>query len=192
MAHSLVGIDEVGRGAWAGPLLVVAARKNRPLPKSLKDSKSLSRAQREDFFEYLINACQFGEGWVTVREIDSYGLAKALRIGVARSLEALNAALDEQIIMDGKVNYVSGKYTKVKCIINADVTVPLVSAASIYAKVLRDKRMIKLAKKYPKYGFDRHVGYGTATHSAALIKHGVIDGVHRKSYKPVRKILEVG
>jgi ribonuclease HII len=92
--------------------------------------------------------------------------------------------------MDGSVNYVPARYTKSNCIINADVTVPIVSAASVYAKVLRDRYMIQLAKKYPIYSFERHVGYGTAIHRAALVKHGSIDGLHRKSYKPVMKMIE--
>jgi ribonuclease HII len=187
----MVGVDEVGRGCWAGPLLVVAARKTKPLPSSLKDSKLLSRIQREVLFEKLILSCQFGEGWVTSVEIDNLGLAGALRVGVARSLLALGVGENEQIIMDGKVNYISKTYTNVKCLVRADVAVPSVSAASVYAKVLRDLFMIKLAKKHPEYGFERHVGYGTAGHSVALKQYGIIDGVHRKSYKPIRKILGV-
>lgn len=188
----MVGIDEVGRGCWAGPLLVVAARQTKSLPKGLKDSKQLSRAKREEIFEALTLSCQFGEGWASVREIDKLGLAGALRIGVTRSLEALGAEIDESIIMDGSVNYVPAEYTKAKCVINADASVPLVSAASVYAKVLRDSYMIKLAKKYPEYGFEKHVGYGTVAHNASLRKYGIINGVHRKSYKPVKTILGVG
>lgn len=188
----MVGIDEVGRGCWAGPLLVVAARKAGPLPRGLKDSKLLSRLQREAIFEKLVLSCQFGGGWVTSPEIDKLGLAEALRVGVLRSLNALGVAPSEQIIMDGNVNYISTAYLNAECIINADNSVPIVSAASVYAKVLRDRFMTKLALKYPKYGFENHVGYGTATHMAALKEHGVIDGIHRKSYKPVRRILEVG
>jgi ribonuclease HII len=188
----MVGIDEVGRGCWAGPMLVVAARKTKLLPKDLKDSKLLSRAQREKIFEHLLGSCQFGEGWVSSKEIDEMGLADAMRMGMTRSIGALDVPYNERIIMDGKVNYAPSEYTEVECVINADVTVPLVSAASVYAKVLRDRYMIKLAEKYPKYGFELHVGYGTATHKSALEKHGVLDGVHRKSYKPIRKIVGAG
>jgi ribonuclease HII len=186
----MVGVDEVGRGCWAGPLLVVAARKVKPLPSGLNDSKLLSRLQRETIFEKLVISCQFGEGWVTPVEIDEIGLADALRIGVIRSLNAIKVSANEKIIMDGNVNYVPVRYTKSRCAINADSTVPIVSAASVCAKVLRDRFMIELVQKYPKYGFEKHVGYGTTTHSAALKEHGVIDGIHRKSYKPVKKILE--
>jgi ribonuclease HII len=185
----MIGIDEVGRGCWAGPLLVVSARKIKPLPKELKDSKLLSRTKREAMFEKLILSCQFGEGWVTVSEIDKLGLAEALKRGVARSLSELDTELNEQIIMDGSVNYAPVKFTKSKCIINADNSVPIVSAASVYAKVLRDRYMTRLARKYPKYRFEKHVGYGTSAHISALKHYGVIDGIHRKSYKPIRAVL---
>lgn len=187
----MVGIDEVGRGCWAGPLLVVAARRVEALPKGLKDSKQLSRMQREAIFEELLISCQFGEGWVTSDEIDKNGLAKALRIGVSRSLKALAVRNDEQIVMDGQVNYMPKEYINIQCVVGADSSVPIVSCASIYAKVLRDRHMIKIAKTYPEYGFEKHVGYGTTTHVEALRQFGAIDGLHRKSYKPVKKIIEV-
>jgi ribonuclease HII len=185
----MVGIDEVGRGCWAGPLLVVAARANGKLPNGLTDSKLLSRKQRESINLQLITNCQFGEGWVSALEIDTCGLATALRLGVARALEKLKADSREEIIFDGKVNYIDSKFINSKCIIDADLKISIVSAASIYAKVTRDNFMSELAKKYPDYGFEKHVGYGTKAHSLALQNLGIIEGVHRTSFKPIGILL---
>jgi ribonuclease HII len=151
----------------------------------LRDSKLLTKQQREKILDLLSNCCNFGEGWVYAAEIDKLGLADALRLGFARALTALNVLIEEKIIIDGKINYAPQIYIQAKTVIGADQTVPLVSAASIYAKVARDRFMTKLAKKYPVYGFERHVGYGTANHRRALSRFGTLQGVHRISYKPV-------
>jgi ribonuclease HII len=181
----MIGIDEVGRGCLAGPLLVVAARQKGRLPKDIKDSKLLTRATRESLFEVLVDVCDFGEGWVTSSEIDKQGLAKAMRLGVARALKNLSVTYAEPIIMDGRVNYLPRKFNNIECLVGADATVRIVSAASVYAKVRRDRYMIKLAKKYAGYGFENHVGYGTRQHQTALRELGPIQQVHRRSFKPV-------
>jgi ribonuclease HII len=181
----MIGIDEVGRGAWAGPLLVVAARHSMVLPDGLADSKVMSRRSREQQKQLIETTCDLGEGWVEPAEIDQFGLTKAMQLGVKRALESINAAPTEAIIMDGHINYCPATYTNVQAIIDADATHPIVSAASIYAKVTRDNYMAELAKTFPEYGFESHVGYGTAKHKAALATHGVTF-VHRLSYKPIR------
>jgi ribonuclease HII len=183
--ESMIGIDEVGRGCWAGPLLVVAARAKYGLPEGLTDSKLLSRKQRESIYELLMTRCRFGEGWVTAYEIDENGLANALRLGVSRALKNLKVPNDEKIIMDGSVNYINPKFINSQCIVDADLKIPIVSAASIYAKVLRDNFMGELSLKHPNYGFEKHVGYGTKAHRTALESLGIINGVHRLSFKPV-------
>jgi ribonuclease HII len=185
---NMVGIDEVGRGCLAGPLLVVAARQKIELPPGLADSKILTKTTRESLFELLILTCEFGEGWVKSSEIDTHGLTKAMRLGVARALKSLKVEQNEEIIMDGPVNYFPKKFKKVTCLIDADATVPLVSAASIYAKVNRDRYMSLLKKSYPSYGFERHVGYGTPFHLSAIQQFGSIKNVHRMSYKPLKAI----
>lgn len=187
----MIGIDEVGRGCWAGPLLVVASRPIGQLPHRLGDSKSFSRLQREVIYNKLQKSCIFGEGWVSSSEIDTSGLPRALRVGAQRALRALMAALNEEIIIDGSINYAPSKYTQTKCIIKADSSVPLVSAAAVYAKVTRDKYMTKLAAEHPAYGFERHVGYGTKAHQQAILKKGIIKNVHRLSFKPIRMLAEV-
>lgn len=183
--QGVIGIDEVGRGCWAGPLLVVAARQTGTLPVGLADSKKLTKNQREALFEAIIVSCGLGEGWVEPAEIDKLGLTDAMRLGVARALVALDAKAREPIIMDGTYNYCGPEFTQVECVAKADALHPIVSAASIYAKVLRDRYMADAAQKHPDYGFEKHVGYGTALHRAALQTKGICE-LHRRSYKPVQ------
>lgn len=182
----MVGVDEVGRGCLAGPLLVVAARTGSSLPLTVKDSKLLTREQRESMCEQLLLCCQFGEGWVSSVEIDRLGLARAMRLGVRRALANLPANDDEEIVIDGNVNYLPKKFKNGYCLIDADDKVPLVSAASVYAKVTRDRFMINLAKRHPRYSFDNHVGYGTAEHYQALDAYGPLKFIHRLSFAPLK------
>ena len=185
---TLLGIDEVGRGCWAGPLLVVAARANRVLPTGLADSKVLSKNKREFLYDKIVDTCSLGEGWVQPHEIDSIGLAKAMYLGVSRALMELGTMLDEHIILDGIVNYCSPEFTHVEVMPRADKFSPIVSAASIYAKVTRDKHMERVGQFYPEFSFEKHVGYGTELHLDMLKKHGVTN-VHRRSFKPIQKLL---
>ena len=185
----MVGVDEVGRGCLAGPLLVVAARATAALPDGLRDSKLLTRKQRVEMLNLLSNCCEFAEGWVKAVEIDRYGLANALRLGVKRALSGLKAHVEDEIIMDGKVNYITKRIRRVRCVIDADNLVPVVSAASIYAKVTRDNFMIELARKHPAYKFEKHVGYGTAEHLEALNSFGVLKFIHRASYAPISELI---
>jgi ribonuclease HII len=184
----MIGIDEVGRGCWAGPLVIVASRQKSTLPKGIKDSKKLSRVQRPTFIEDIIQACDLGESWIMPAEIDRIGLTEAMRRGVAEALEAINAESSETIVMDGNINFCDERFIKASAIIDADEFFPIVSAASIYAKVLRDNYMINLPERYKKYEFGSHVGYGTQLHIKRLQEHGISD-LHRKSFAPIRKFL---
>lgn len=185
----MIGIDEVGRGAWAGPLLVVAARTRGHVPDGLKDSKLLTKLQRERLVQAIQTACDLGEGWVSSTEVDHLGLTAATRLGVQRALEALKAGDNEEIVIDGHINYCAERFVSARSVIDADATHPIVSAASIYAKVLRDSHMRELATEYPGYGFEMHVGYGTRAHKDALMRLGVTT-IHRKSYRPISTIYE--
>jgi ribonuclease HII len=184
----VVGIDEVGRGCWAGPLLVVAARSRKDLPEGLADSKTLSKKRREELLEAIIDSCDLGEGWVQPHEIDRLGLSRAMKLGVSRALMDLGALLDEPIIMDGLVNYCPAEFSGVVTVAKADSLHPIVSAASVYAKVMRDKHMVRAAQFYPNYKFEKHVGYGTKLHMAMLKRYGV-SKIHRQSYKPIQALL---
>lgn len=167
--------------------MVVAARQVGKLPAGLADSKVLSKKRREFLFYDIQIACELGEGWVRVAEINKLGLSKAMYLGVRRALIALDANPDEEIIMDGNINYCPKKYRNATCLIDADATQPIVSAASIYAKVLRDKYMTDISAKFPYYQFDRHVGYGTKLHKEMLALYGACE-LHRLSFKPLREL----
>jgi len=184
----VIGIDEVGRGCWAGPLLVVAARATADLPAGLKDSKLLSKKQRNELFDRIKDSCKLGEGWVQSEEIDELGLTQAMKLGVSRALIMLGADFDDKIVIDGNINYCPDEFMNVQIVIKADRSHPIVSAASIYAKVLRDQHMTRLSQIYPRYEFDKHVGYGTHLHELMLRVYGPCQ-IHRKSFKPVKALI---
>lgn len=182
----VLGIDEVGRGCLAGPLVIGAVCLDEPID-GIKDSKLLKPAVREKL-SLLIkkNALVAKLGWVWPKEIDNLGLTKAMILGIERALEGLNIS-DYQIIIDGNVNYLK-HIPNAKCIVKADVSVKEVGAASIIAKVARDKYMHDLSSKYPKYNFHSNVGYGTRVHIEALIKFGPTI-LHRRSFKLSKVVL---
>jgi ribonuclease HII len=182
----VIGVDEVGRGCLAGPLLVVAARGDKDLPPSVVDSKKLNRNQRESIYEEIKELCEFGEGWASVTEIENFGLTKATRLAVKRALKAIAADIEELIIVDGHINYAPKKYRFAKAVIDADDKISIVSAASIIAKVKRDNLMIEHSKLYGGYGFEKHVGYGTKRHLEAINSIGLIDGFHRRTFAPIK------
>lgn len=184
----MIGIDEVGRGCWAGPLLVVAARLKGELPEGVKDSKLIPRKKREELLDPIRAVCDIGEGWVMPSEIDRLGLTKAMHLATARALEDLGAKADETIVFDGNVNYCNSKFVRASAVIDADALFPIVSAASIVAKVLRDRYMADLPERYKIYEFASHVGYGTKDHSRLLREHGICD-LHRRSFKPIKAYL---
>lgn len=185
-----IGIDEVGRGCWAGPLLVIALRQVRELPGGVADSKLLSKKRREHLFGDIIHASEIGEGWVSPADIDRVGLTNAMRLAVRRALHALDAIYDEEVILDGNINYCPTRFTNSRALINADADHPIVSAASIIAKVLRDNYMVGIAGQFPLYGFEKHVGYGTKLHYEMIKLNGICK-IHRQSYKPLKAFLDV-
>lgn len=187
----VLGIDEVGRGCWAGPLVAAAVVLASPI-EGLRDSKKLSKKRREELAAIVHEqASGVGIGWVTPAEVDELGLTKAVQLAMLRAVKRIACDYDE-IIIDGNTNFfnkvVGLKTARIETIIKADDTVPAVSAASIVAKVARDNYMAELAATYPGYGFEAHVGYGTAAHIAALKSLGV-SAEHRKSYKPIMELL---
>jgi ribonuclease HII len=182
-----VGIDEVGRGCWAGPLLAGAVILGKPID-GLKDSKKLSKKQREKLSaEIKVLAKAIGLGWVQPAEIDDIGLTAAVKLAMQRAIDEIKINYEE-IIIDGNLNFFP-ENPKARAVVKADDTVPAVSAASIVAKVARDGYMAEMSDKYPHYGFETHVGYGTALHLQKLKLHGVSE-LHRLSYKPVAALLQ--
>jgi ribonuclease HII len=181
----VVGIDEVGRGCWAGPVVAGAVLLGEPAPiAGLKDSKKLSRLQRERFDAAIrVQAVQLGLGWATHQEIDKVGLTEAVRLAMHRALSAITATY-ERLIVDGNYNFFP-QNPRCEAVVGADNTVPAVSAASIIAKVARDRFMADSSHTFPGYGFEKHVGYGTAAHRLAIQTNGLCD-LHRRSFKPVQ------
>ncbi len=182
----VVGIDEVGRGCWAGPLVAGAVILSKEIP-GLKDSKLLSKKRRETLAELItINSNTIGIGWVDAIEIDKIGLTKATALAMQRALDKIKVGYD-QIIIDGSLNYLSAN-PKATALIKADNIVPCVSAASIIAKVARDDYMSAMALEYPNYGFEKHVGYGTKVHLEKLKLYG-LSKLHRKSFRPIANLM---
>ena len=192
-----LGLDEVGRGAWAGPLAVGAVvLDSRNVPENLKDSKKLTRIQREKLAkEIKIHAVAVGVGWVDAAAIDRLGLTKSLILASRNALAQIPAEIRDQIdqiIIDGTQNFLADEpeniREKVTTLIKADDQIAAVSAASIVAKVFRDAYMVQLDKIHESFHFAAHVGYGTAAHLAALREFGALAGIHRQSFAPVAKI----
>jgi len=181
----ILGIDEVGRGAWAGPLVAGAVILSSDI-SGLADSKTLSRSQRESLNIRIIKeSISYRLGWVSPNEIDKLGLSAAVGLAMKRALGGISTIYDK-IIIDGNINFLKDNPKSVS-LIRADQTVSSVSAASIIAKVARDNYMRQIALKYPEYAFERHVGYGTAKHKAALDLFGP-SLIHRLSFKPLRQV----
>ncbi|MFZ2544935.1 MAG: ribonuclease HII [Candidatus Saccharimonadales bacterium] len=184
----ILGIDEVGRGPWAGPLVVGAVVLGGANIQGLTDSKKLSKKRRTELNVIIREqATGFGLGWVSATEIDNMGLSEALRLATRRAVEQVKVPYHE-IIIDGTINFLSDttKGNYVTTMPKADLLVPSVSAASIIAKVARDTYMAEQDSVYEGYKFASHVGYGTAAHSEAIEKNGVTP-LHRLSFAPLAK-----
>ena len=197
----ILGIDEVGRGPYAGPLVIGACilgdwqnSENAEWIEKLTDSKKLSAKRREELYILIKEkALATATGWVSSAEIDEVGLSEALRLATRRAVEQIQKTKIpfSEIIIDGTMNFLVGtkleKY--VSTLKKGDFLVKEISAASILAKVERDKYMAELDAVYPEYGFGKHVGYGTAAHQKAMEEFGLTPE-HRRSFSPVREIAE--
>lgn len=197
---AVLGIDEVGRGPLAGPLVVGAVilpdfgdEEKPEWIENLRDSKKLSAKKREELSAVILKeapAC--GLGWVPASEIDEVGISQALVLATTRavkSVQQLHVAFS-QIVIDGKVNFLRDTILSdfVTTMPKADDLIKEVSAASIIAKVARDAYMRGLDAKYPGYGFSSHVGYGTAKHMAVIRELGITPE-HRKSFEPIKTMV---
>ena len=188
----IIGIDEVGRGPLAGPVTVAAVACphdklrtiNSKLFRGIKDSKKLSAIQREAWFLKL-KKTPYAIASVSSAVIDTIGIAPAIRLAVGRCIKKLTkdyklSTINSQVLLDGALRAPS-IYKNQKTIIKGDEKNPVIAAASIVAKVHRDRLMVRIHKKYPHYGFDAHKGYGTKMHQAAIRTYGLC-AIHRKSF----------
>jgi ribonuclease HII len=186
----LIGIDEVGRGPLAGPVLLCAMSVPHDFDfkhfEKIRDSKKLSPQKREEWFLKISELKSKGEldfafAAVSAEEIDGTGISHAIEKAIHLCLDALNLdPSSTQIFLDGSLK-APKKFTSQETIIKGDEKIPVISAASIVAKVVRDKYMTEQAAVYPLYGFDEHKGYGTAKHLKAIHKLGITP-LHRKSF----------
>ncbi len=178
----VVGIDEVGRGAWAGPLMVGAA----VLPvdrrvNGVRDSKMLSESDRERLFDRIASWCvAWSVGAASQFECDTLGMAAAQRLAAARAVEGLGVQPDVAVV-DGKWDFVSPAVPHVELLVKADARCLSVAAASILAKVTRDRVMRENAEHFPHWSFDSNKGYPCPHHKAALQGYGP-SAIHRRSW----------
>lgn len=183
----LIGVDEVGRGCWAGPVVAGAVMFGRRTLPGIKDSKRLTREQREDLDRQIREvAIACGVGWATPAEVDQHGLTKAVSLAMQRAVAEITIPYKE-IVIDGNYNHLKDN-PKARTMVKADGVLSCVGAASIIAKVARDNFMAKAAEEYPGYFFEKHVGYGTPAHQAALNELGVSE-LHRRRFKPIAQML---
>ena len=183
----IAGIDEAGRGAWAGPL--VAAAVILPINfklKGLNDSKKLSAKQRDDFYKVIVKkAITYYACIITPKQIDRHGVGRANLDAIKKSADGLKIKPNYILIDSFKVAWPK---IESKSIVKGDTKVVSIAAASVIAKVTRDRLMIKYHQQYPKYGFDQHKGYGTRRHHKNLLYNGITP-IHRKSYRPIKHLL---
>ena len=182
----IAGIDEAGRGPWAGPLVAAAViLPSKCQIPGLNDSKKLTETQRHEVFEHIIRKSVYGVGIISSKSLDKHGLTYSLKMAYEKAVMSLSRQpacllIDGIGTYDFKIPYQTVKKgdTKVRCI----------AAASIIAKVTRDLMMDSYGMKYPKYGFNKHKGYGTRQHQQNLLQYGVCP-IHRTSFTPVNDVM---
>ncbi|MDD3529169.1 MAG: ribonuclease HII [Gallionellaceae bacterium] len=184
----ICGVDEVGRGPLAGPVVAAAVILDPARPiDGLKDSKKLSAIRREELAEAIrLRALAWAVAAADLEEIARLNILHATLLAMRRAVEALRPAADEAWV-DG--NRCPGLAIPCRAIVKGDALEPAISAASILAKTERDREMARLATLHPGYGFERHAGYPTPEHLAALAEHGP-SPVHRVTFGPVKRLLE--
>ncbi len=185
-ANFIAGVDEAGRGALAGPVVAAAVLfQASPRIGGLTDSKRLTVASRRNLETIIKRQCTcWAVGLASVTEIDQLNVLQATLLAMQRAINRLTTR-PNRVLVDGthlpKINI------SAEAIVKGDLTEPVISAASIIAKETRDAIMLDYSTRYPEYGFDQHVGYGTPMHLRSLAEHGAT-GIHRQTFAPVRKL----
>ena len=182
----IAGIDEAGRGPWAGPVVSAAVVLNKKnIPSGLNDSKKISEKKRQSLYSSIYNSHFVGVGISSIEEIDNLNILQATFLSMKRALDNLDCSVDA-ILVDGNLD--PGFDYKTECIVNGDSISFSIAAASIIAKVTRDNLMSKIHKEFPNYNWKRNKGYGTKEHRNALDMYGPCK-YHRKSFSPINKML---
>lgn len=187
----VAGIDEAGRGPWAGPVVAAAvildvASLPDDLTNTIDDSKKLSAARREDIAARLCHCARIGIGAATISEIGTLNILGATFLAMERAVTALGIVPDMALVDGNRAPTLS---CPVRTVVKGDSISLSIAAASIVAKVTRDRIMARLAVRYPEFGWERNAGYGTAQHRAALERVGVTPH-HRKTYAPIAALLD--
>ncbi len=187
----ICGVDEAGRGPWAGPVVAAAAildldTLSTDMRNRIDDSKKLKPAAREALFDLIVGVARTGVGVASVEEIDADNILQATMMAMARAVADLGAPPPDLALIDG--NRTPPLACPARAIVRGDALSLSIAAASIIAKVSRDRMMVELDGRYPGYGWAHNAGYGTAEHQAALARLGVTPA-HRRSFRPIRKIL---
>ena len=183
----LAGVDEVGRGSLIGPVYAAAVILNKSINKKLlKDSKSLSKKKREELYSYIKKNSIWAIGQSSVKEIEKLNILNASLLAMKRAILKLTKK-PSLVLIDGN-KLPNLKNYKLKYVIKGDQTVPGISAASIIAKVSRDRFITKLSKQFNGYGWDTNSGYGTKEHLRAIKKLGITKH-HRKTFSPISDFL---
>ena len=183
----IAGVDEVGRGSLIGPVYAAAVILKRKLDKKkLKDSKKLTRKNREILEKYIKKNSYWSIGSASLKEIEKFNILNASLLAMKRAIKKLNKK-PSQILIDGN-KIPKMKNYNLKCIVKGDEKIAEISAASIIAKVARDKLITKMSKKFTEYAWDKNAGYGTKLHLIAIRKFGITKH-HRKTFDPIHNIL---
>ena len=182
----IAGVDEVGRGSLIGPVYAAAVILNNSIKKKLlKDSKSLSKSKREILSKYIKKNSVWSIGKASVKEIEKINILNASLLAMKRAIKKLKKK-PTLILIDGN-QLPKVKYYNLKSIIKGDKKIPSISAASIIAKVARDKMITSLGKKFKGYYWDQNYGYGTKQHLKAIRNLGITSH-HRKTFSPINKL----
>lgn len=190
---NVVGVDEAGKGPWAGPVAAAAViiHSNKQVVTLVRDSKKMTKIQREKAFDQIIKkSSAFGIGIVSEKQIDRIGIQKAVKKAMIAALKKIKIKFGidvSYILVDGSKTASLTNYESLR-IKKGGLYHYSISAASVLAKVTRDRIMKKMANEYPEYGFEKHVGYGTKLHMNKLLRYGLCP-IHRKSFFPMKKIL---
>jgi len=192
---AIIGVDEAGRGPLAGSVLAAAIILPADLILTgLTDSKKLSEKKREALYQQLTQHCDWAVGEASCTEIDQINILQATMVAMQRCVLKLQKHHTQQTSTSNYTVLVDGNrcpdVENCQSIIKGDLSEPVISAASIIAKVTRDRQMKELDALYPQYGFAKHKGYGTKMHMQALKEFGPLVGVHRYSFAPVRKVAD--